>query len=152
MRTFLLKNNHIFQLKIRRMALLSSSTNLSDTWLNRSQLDSHVCSCVQSVVVSCFDWSKWTSFSLTQVCSRRGRTWWAPWSDRIPHVLQIGTCLIFWYFVLLWLFAVLLFLLPAPAAAALLPQILFRLPRVMLPKPGFRLSSACHILQNRFQH
>ena len=49
---FELRKNYISQTKTFKMTLLYDFANLFSVWLNRRQLDSHSCFCVQSVVVS----------------------------------------------------------------------------------------------------
>ena len=44
---------------MRIVALFYICTNLFNVWLNRRQLHSHVCFCIQSVAICCVGWSIW---------------------------------------------------------------------------------------------
>ena len=49
-----MKNNYIFQTRknvVRRVALFYIFANLFTVWLNRRQLDSHICFCIQSAMI-----------------------------------------------------------------------------------------------------
>ena len=44
------KSKHL----VRRVALFNIFPNLSNVWLNRKQLDSHICICMQSAMICYF--------------------------------------------------------------------------------------------------
>ena len=49
---FEIRKDCIFQAKTFRVTLLYDFANLFSVWLNRRQLGSHICFCIQSVVIS----------------------------------------------------------------------------------------------------
>ena len=51
----------------RRVALSYICTNLFNIWLNRRQLDFHICFWVQSFLMCCFGWRLWREYNLTQI-------------------------------------------------------------------------------------
>ena len=51
----------------RRVALSYICKNLFNIWLNRRQLDFHICFWVQSFLMCCFGWRLWREYNLTQI-------------------------------------------------------------------------------------
>lgn len=66
-----LENNHFPKRKklVRREFLFFNFTNLFNVWLDGRQLESHICFCLQSIVICSLGWSVWRRFSLTEIHS-----------------------------------------------------------------------------------
>lgn len=56
--------NNLFK-KLRRMAFVLIFANLFNIWPNKQHMYSHICFCMQSVAICCFDWSIWRKSSQT---------------------------------------------------------------------------------------
>ena len=56
---------------VRKLTLPHISASVFNLWLNRRQLDSRICFCIQSVGIWCFGWCTGRKSSLILICSQK---------------------------------------------------------------------------------
>ena len=79
---------------MRRETLFYIFVNLFNVWLNKRQLDSHVCFCIQYSVISSFDWSIWRKSSLTYLCHWKKKEYFI--------AFQLIWDILLWYYAKTW--------------------------------------------------